>query len=88
MHNSSFSSILIGENRVCKKEKSLSSLFVFRTMIKQTASYVGGHQGVETKLLDWNTELGKFTFVSLNHVGMCLSDFLKLILNLTNGEVL
>ena len=51
-------------------------------------SNIGWDEGIETKLLNWNTELGKFSFVGLDHVGVSFSDLLELRLNLANCLVL
>ena len=51
-------------------------------------SNVSWDKRIETELLNWNTELRKFSFISLNHVGMRLSDFLQFSLDLTNSFVL
>lgn len=51
-------------------------------------SDVGRDKRVEAKLLDGDTELGKLSFVGLNHVRVSLSDLLQLSLDLPDGLVL
>ena len=51
-------------------------------------SDVRGNKRIETKFLDWDTELGKLSFIGLYHVRVSLSNFLKLSLNLTDSFIL
>ena len=51
-------------------------------------SDIGWDEWIESKLFDWDTELAKLSFVSLDHVRVSLSDLLELSLDLSNGFVL
>lgn len=51
-------------------------------------SDVGWNKWIKAELLDWDTELTKFTFVSLHHVRVSFSDLLEGGLNLSNGVTL
>lgn len=51
-------------------------------------SYICGHQWIEAELFDWDSELGKFAFVGLDHVRVRFSYFLKLGLDFSNSIVL
>ena len=64
-----------------------SETLVSKTTISQPCSDIGRDERVEAKLLDRDTELGKLALVGLDHVGVSLSDLLKLSLDLPNGLV-
>ena len=62
--------------------------FTFWIRSSKDCSNVSWDEGIKAELLNWNTELGKFSFVGLNHVRVSFSDLFQLCLNLTNRLVL
>ena len=46
------------------------------------------NERIETKLFDWDTELGKLSFIGLYHVRVSFSNLLELSLNLTDSLIL
>lgn len=61
---------------------------LFSKSFRRETSDVSGDERIKAELLDGNTELGQLALVGLNHVGVRLSNFLELGLNLANRLVL